>query len=79
MAARLRSEAAARSMSGAYINAYLVRKPEPQPTSAKLRTPSRCRRRVRAKSSVSMFGHQTCGYSVGDQETDVPSWLTVRG
>ena len=56
-----------------------VRKPDPQPIPAKLRTPSRCWRRVLPKNSVSMFGHQTCGYSVGDRETDVPSWLTVRG
>jgi hypothetical protein len=41
MAARLMSEATARSMSGAYINAYLVRKPDRMPISAKLRTPSR--------------------------------------
>ena len=44
IAAGLMSETNARSMSGACINACLVRNPEPQPTSAKLRTPSRCRR-----------------------------------
>jgi hypothetical protein len=43
------------------------------------RTPSRCRRRVLPENSASMFGYQTLEFSVADQQTNVPSSLTVRG